>query len=217
MRTMLRRRIVLPVLLTAVAAIAGGLFAGLGGPDPVGDTSAHSGHSIYYHFLPPLQSKNSTTVRLTCGWHALCASTFPEYKDGVDDVTQYGYAHGVDFSTTHHQPLYLRGYAYAPGHTDASEDYRPVTVTIDEWMGPSGDPAGTRCHVVEAVFTLNDTQSVRGKYRLVHAEFSDTAGLGPYYPKFSEDGGNSDRGFEMGRARDGDTCAWSASHAHVER
>ena len=226
MRMILRRRFVLPVLLAAVAAIVGGLFAGLGGPDPTRDTSAgHTGQPIYFRFLPPSKADDAD-VRLNCGWHKACASEFPDlYPDDTDDDSPLDL--GLDFEGGRGDPLYLRGHGHAPGH---ATQYEPVTVTIYEWPHPvtgKNDTDTPGCLVVEADFKLNSivNQPSIGRYRLLHAVAASMTSGGTthghtYKPHFDSDGAyNQDRIATVAPSTD-DPCLGhkdKLDHVHVER
>ena len=232
MRIMLRRRLVLPVLLVAIAAIAGGIFAGLGGPNPVEDTSAHTGdHTYFFRFLPPTGDDDTAAEgkwgwqRLNCGWHFACV--------GADDDSPRDL--GVDFRGYRGDPLYLRGYGHTeePGHTT----HQPVTVRVFDWARGTynNSYAPINCYTVEAVFfwTGTDSDAVPhvapiGRYAAYHAtsfaNFSDKQGTNyagqTYRPDFSSTGawnGKDDKNFALGSVmpHDDDSCTSGGDHVHV--
>ncbi|MDD9995959.1 MAG: hypothetical protein OXS35_09515, partial [Dehalococcoidia bacterium] len=222
MRTILRRRFVLPVLLALVAAVVGGLFAGLGGPEPARDTQAQFGQaSLYFRFLPPVGDDNREDVKLTCGWHWSCL-------EPRDDAAAGYTTSALDFGSPHAaggKPLYLRGYGHAPS---SNISYQPVTVRVFDW--PKGYTTGAHyapinCYAVEAVFFWIDNAAIPhvgaiGRYAVWHAEAPDQHG-NVYKPYFGGTGAwnGTDANFSLGTvlAAYTDSCGKFAAHAHVAR
>ncbi|MDD9995345.1 MAG: fibronectin type III domain-containing protein, partial [Dehalococcoidia bacterium] len=232
MRTMMREKLLLPILMAVIAAVVGGLFASLGGPDPAGDTQATTTDPIvYFRFMPPV-GDDDTEVTLSCGWHAVCDPEGYEYSNGFidtdDDENNYPRrAHGLDFESRSRAPAYLRGYGHAPGTTGITQ---PVTVKTFRWARTRTGSEGTRnfdeatvCWAVEAAFFNSaadaqaDTNHI-GRYRLYHIDTTNARLDQVYRPNFSS-AGAWNPGLPIATVVDppSDNCHGTGAHIHAVR
>ena len=229
----LRRKLMLPVLLVALAALAGGLAATLAGPDTPGGAEASSSRQVDFHFLPPTGADNTTST-LTCGWHSVCVE-FLTNADGTQRRVDGGERpkYGLDFSNAADDKLYLRGYAY-DSSASSTNPTEPVTVTVEN--KPDGFPyyyrsTGNRertnpCKTVQALFVgagESGDWSIRGKYRISHAEQSGNSTVRLQFSNENAPYGRLNGGVEIGTTIDETEenedrgCPIDGEHAHVER